>query len=162
MTAQISVQVKPDQRLLRQLDPNAALRAMGRGLYLGASGVQKELIKTPRKAAGAFSALATVRQKRAVWAKYNAGLIDFNANGYKRTGKTNERWTVKGPDVLGHRVSVTIGNNAPGARWLYGRTTQQPFHAISGWPRVDEAAKKYERRIIRAVNAELKRELQIT
>jgi hypothetical protein len=102
-------------------------------IYAAGLTLQKELQIPPPKQAGAFSRLATPKQKRAYWAKVRARQIEHTANGYKRRGDVVRKWVVV-PIGFGR---VKLSNDHDAAPFVYGKVDQQPFHAASGWPRVD-------------------------
>ena len=103
------------------------------------------LSEYPPKAAGAFTDMARPGQRRAYWAKVSSGEISHGSGGYQRTGKTGQGWTI---DISTNGREGKVGNIKPGARWVYGATTQQPFHAASTFPRVDKVAKKEAPKIV--------------
>jgi hypothetical protein len=118
--------------------------------------LQRQLKQKVPKAPGAFTALATDGQRRAYWAKVTdprTGKINPNMHGpggYKRTGSTARGWTIK---ITNQGRTGEIGNQMPGAPYVYGAPdqrplSQQPFHKRSGWPRVDLVAKKAEKTIV--------------
>lgn len=103
-------------------------------IYAAGLELQKELQIPPPKQAGAFSRLATPKQKRAYWAKVRAGQARNGPNGYIRRGDVVRQWVVV-PIGFGR---VKLSNNNDAAPFVYGKPPlQQPFHAASGWPRVD-------------------------
>jgi len=108
--------------------------------------IHQDISEYVPKAPGAFSQLATPRQKRAYWAKVGAGQIRHGANGYIRSGNTGRAWTTK---VTARPLTGIVGNNSPGARWVFGAQTQQPFHRASGFETdemvVDDKADDIER-----------------
>lgn len=100
----------------------------------------RRVARNPRKAAGAFSALATDRQRRAYWAKVRGGTIDHRDGvGYVRTGTASRSWTMK-IDMPPGAIEGALGNNVDYARFLFSREAQQPFHAASKWPVIEDVA----------------------
>ena len=49
---------------------------------------------------------------------------------YQRTGNLMKRWTNK---VSDDGSWLTVGNNAPYAKWVQGRSFQTWYHARTGW-----------------------------
>jgi hypothetical protein len=131
------------RRFARQKVGDALIKA---GLFL-----QRELTFAPPKKAGAFTRLATPKQKRKYLAMVRSGEVRHGAGGYIRTGNTQRSWTAKKRSVM----SVEVGNASPGAYFVYSAEAQQPFHAASKWPRVDTFAKKHEREIGRIIDREV-------
>lgn len=117
-----------------------------------------DLAKHKPKAQGAFSAMATDRQRKAYWAQVSSGRISHISSGYKRTGETGRGWTDE-VTPTGDGVRGVVGNNAPGARWVHGATTQQRFHAATGFLRTDEALRKNTDKIETLWKAAVRREL---
>jgi len=144
-------------RKLNNIDKLAAVLAppMIRSLAL----LQDDIAQYPRKKPGAFSSLATPGQKRAYWTQVSRGVIDHRDGiGYVRTTQTGKSWTAEvQPQIDGWRG--ILGNNAPGARWVYGTETQQPFHKASGFPTVSQVAEKNRRAIVREFQTAIRREL---
>ena len=92
------------------------------------------------KAQGAFSAMATPRQKRAYWARVRSGEIGHGAGGYKRTNKLGRSWVMRmQPSATGLRGEV--GNVAGYAKYVQSKAHQQPFHRATGF-KTDEGAIK--------------------
>lgn len=108
-------------------------------VYAAGLELQKFLQIPPAKEAGAFSRLATPKQKRAYWAQVRAGQINHGANGYMRRGDLVRKWVVVPIGTGRVKVSNDYSRNGkPVAQFVYGPgALQQPFHAASGWPRVD-------------------------
>ena len=136
---------------LEALDDPGVFRAP---MQLSVNHLQLKLKDKPMKAPGAFSRLATPGQRRAYWAKVSSGEISHGSGGYNRTGNTARAWTT---DVSPDGRTGKVGNLKPGARWVYGEQTQQPFHTVSGWPRVDKVAKQAEHKILGYFKAALDR-----
>jgi hypothetical protein len=106
--------------------------------------LQDSIAKYPRKSEGAFSRLATPRQKRAYWAKVRSGAITHR-NGYFRTGTLGRKWTTKTEATI-NGVKGTVGNNAAYAQFVQG-DRQQPFHAASGFVTIRQARRDNEGKI---------------
>ncbi len=116
------------------------------------------------KSPGAFTALATAGQRKAYWAKVSSGQAIQGPQGYKRTGATARAWKWR-ISTSGTGVTGKIGNIKPGAAYVYGSPenrplSQQPFHARSGWPRVDLVMKKAEKTIVGYFQKALERALK--
>lgn len=121
--------------------------------------LQDDIAQYPRKAQGAFSRLATPGQRRAYWARVRSGIIRHREGvGYVRSGDTGRKWTTEVRRVTGG-VRGILGNNSPGARWVHGKDTQQPFHRESGWLTdekvLQDNADKIRREFQRVINREL-------
>lgn len=100
--------------------------------------MQDVMAEAPVKSPGAFTRLATPKQRRAYWARVSAGLAEHREGlGYKRQG-SNKQWTF---EVSPQAQRVKIGTVTKHARYVWGRQ-QQPFHKESGWPRADETLEK--------------------
>lgn len=112
--------------------------------------------RAPRKAAGAFSRMATPAQKRAYWAQVRSGRIGHGAGGYIRTNVTAKKWA-KRIEGSANGLTGILGNNAPGAFWVYSRQGQQPFHAASGWPVAEDVLEQSEGAIGRIFARHIKR-----
>lgn len=114
--------------------------------------LQKEWATKPRKKKGAFSALATQKQKRAYWARVSSGEAEHRKGvGYKRTNAIVNAIT-DSIDISVHSNGVTgkIGTNAPGAKYVIGpQKDQQLFHFASGW--------KYQEQVIDAKSDEIQK-----
>lgn len=109
--------------------------------------IRRTVAKQPRKAAGAFSAMATPAQKRAFWAKVRAEPRLFDERtGYRRTRVLANSWTSR-VRVYPNGVEGVVGTNTPYAVYVHGMPGQQPFHAASGFVRVDEALERNQRKI---------------
>ena len=102
--------------------------------------LQDLVAKYPRKKQGAFSALATPGQKRAFWARVGSGEISFREGiGYVRSGTLGRKW-IKRIEKGGR--GGTLMNNAGYGPYVQSDAGQQPFHAASKWPTVEQVAKK--------------------
>lgn len=148
MTVNIRIDTKQLERLEREFGKAVARRPMQRALLY----LQSHVDRLEPKAPGAFTRTATPRQKRAFWARVRRGLASVGDRGYIRTGQTARAWTTKVQE--GGRRGV-LGNNAPGARWVFGETTQQPFN--SHQPRIDRIAERETRAIVRIYEDEIRR-----
>lgn len=147
MSIKVKVNTEQFDRLAKRFDKAAVGDALLKaGLFL-----QREIAFAPPKAAGAFTALATPRQKRAYWARVRSGQAKQGANGYIRTGNIIRAWTTRKRST----TSVEVGNAAQGAMFLYDQRAQQPFHAASGWPRVDKFVAENERKVARIIDSEI-------
>jgi hypothetical protein len=92
------------------------------------------------KAQGAFSAMATPRQKRAYWARVRSGEISHGSTGYRRSGTLGRSWTMRmQPSATGLRGEV--GNVVGYAKYVQSARQQQPFHRATGF-QTDEGAIK--------------------
>ena len=139
MSVKVRVDISKLKELEGQLGKAAGRRPMKRSLLY----LQSKVDKLEPKKPGAFTRWATRGQRIAFWRKVRAGLARVGSNGYIRTGQTAKSWTNR--VERGGRRGV-LGNNAPGARWVFGEPTsgnrggQQPFH--SHQPRIDKVAKR--------------------
>ena len=125
-------------------------------LKAGANWLKEQIEKEPKKAAGAFSRLATPAQRRAFWAKVRSGQAQVDGQGYVRTHKTARGWKV----AASGRYVVKLYNDSEGAPYVYRQPpspSQQPFHAASGWARVDTFAVKYQRGLQAVIDRVVKR-----
>lgn len=120
--------------------------------------LQRRVARPPRKAAGAFTALATPRQKRAYWARVRSGEITHDKRtGYRRTNTLVRKWSVQvKTNLLG--ASGQLTNNSEHGVFVQGER-QQPFHKASGWPTVDGVAEKEAPAVQRYFDAAIKRAL---
>lgn len=120
--------------------------------------IQRKLARQPRKAQGAFTALATDRQRRAYWARVGRGEINHRDGiGYVRTHTLSKAWTTQIVRT-GAGMRGEVGNNQPHAKYVQGDTsTQQLFHHASGWKRIDTAADESERFVQRTFSAAIQR-----
>ena len=139
-------------------DINSISRHLGPPMQQSMMHLQRRMGQVPRKAAGAFSAMATPRQKRAYWARVRAGVITHDERtGYRRTNTLARKWSFKvKTDMSG--VEGTMTNNAPGAVYIQG-DRQQPFHRASGWPTVNDTVEKNRKAIQGYFNAAIRRAL---
>lgn len=121
--------------------------------------LHNKIAKPAQKAPGAFSAMATPGQKRAYWARVSSGDITHLPNsGYRREG-SSKRWTTK---ITSGGRRGEVGINSAGAVYVWGgppRPMQQPFHAASGWPRVDEVVKEEADTVLEFFEDEYRRQL---
>jgi hypothetical protein len=133
-------------RVIRKLDNVSAFqRWANRPMTQTVALLQDTLAKYPAKAQGAFSAMATPRQKRAYWARVKSGAITHGPGGYRRTGTLGRKWTTK-TEPTASGVKGTVGNNAPGAQFVQG-DRQQPFHRASGFVTTRQARRDNEGKI---------------
>lgn len=139
----MAVTIKIDASQFARLD--AKMRTLQKGRILKDAGdfLRDELKKEPTKSPGAFTRLATQKQKRAFWAKVRAGQARVDGQGYVRTHTTAGGWT----SMLKGGFTVVVENATEGAVWVYGERSQQPFHAASKWPRLDRFAKSKEKEV---------------
>ncbi len=81
--------------------------------------------------------------------------------GYKRTDLRSRGWNQQ--PLPGGRYSVArvLGNNQPGAEWVYDGEKQQPFHFASGWANTEDVVRDEEARINQAFNLEIRRRLRL-
>ena len=139
-------------------DVNNISRVLGPPMTQSMMHLQRRMARAPRKAKGAFTLMATAKQKRAYWARVRSGEIDHNEKtGYRRTNTIIRKWSFKvETDMNG--VEGTMTNNAPGAIFVQGER-QQPFHKASGWPTVDDTVEKNRKQVQGYFNAAIKRVL---
>ncbi len=139
-------------------DINDISRHLGPPMQQSMMHLQRRMGHAPRKAAGAFSLMATPKQKRAYWARVRADEIRHSdKTGYVRTNTLIRKWSFKvKTDMNG--VEGTMTNNAPGAIYVQGER-QQPFHRASGWPTVDDTVEKNRKAIQGYFNAAIRRAL---
>lgn len=95
-----------------------------------------QLEKYPKKAAGAFSRLATPGQRRAFWAKVRSGEARVDGQGYVRSFKLSKGWRYR--TLESGRRLVRFYNDVPYSHFVFGTTTQQPFHKASGFFTTEE------------------------
>lgn len=93
------------------------------------------LEKYPKKQPGAFSRLATPGQRRAFWAKVSRGEAQVDGQGYVRSYKLSKGWRYR--TLESGRRLVRFYNEVPHAPYVFGTTTQQPFHKASGFFTID-------------------------
>ena len=141
------------EEIIRKLesldDPNVFRPPMQRSV----DHFQQRLARPVPKAPGAFTRLATPGQRRAYWAKVGDDPSLHGPGGYQRQNILAKAWTTK---VSANGREGTIGNiKDPPARYVFGARNQQPFHAASGWPRVDKVAEKEQPRIVAFFKAAL-------
>lgn len=130
-----NIRIEGLDELQQKLGKIAAAEVMRRAMRKGLLYLRSKVDRLEPKIPGAFGRTATPGQRRAFWAKVNQGLASVGANGYMRTGQTARAWS---ESVDGDGLRGELSNNAPGAQWVFGATTQQPFH--SHQPRVDQVA----------------------
>lgn len=121
--------------------------------------LQRTLARQPRKAAGAFSVMATPKQKRAFWAKMRDEPRLFDPRtGYRRTRVLANSWTTKITSIH-NGLDGTVGTNTPYAIYVHGSGVpgQQPFHAKSNFVREDHALEMNERKIKNIFNMAIAR-----
>ena len=112
----------------------------------------------PRKAAGAFTALATDKQKRAYWARVRSGKANhLEGSGYRRDG-TGKAWTEL-VETTPNGVHGEVGNVNDSQIWAQSREHQQPFHKASGWRTVEDAIEKNTDKIQQKFDKVVEREL---
>lgn len=154
----MELKITGDEQVLRKLGQLAnietKLRApMEQSLAL----LHRTLAKQPRKAAGAFSSMATPRQKRAFWAKVREDPTMFDERtGYRRTRVLANSWTTEINSVV-NGLEGKVGTNTPYAVYVHGFPGQQPFHAASGFVREDQAVEMNERKIQNLFNMAIAR-----
>lgn len=156
------IQIEIDQvqltRALRKLKTlerlNHALKpAMEESLLY----LENRLKREPKKAKGAFSAMATPAQRREYWARVRSGQIRHSdKTGYIRDHTTARSWTQR-VNVSATGLEGTIGNNVAWARYVYSRKYQLPFHAASKWPVVEDVAEKAGPKVNRIFSNHLRR-----
>jgi len=100
--------------------------------------LQKIFRKQPRKARGAFSAMATPGQKRAFWAKVRSGEASVNGQGYVRTRRLRDGWTTH---KRRNGTQGEIKNMVPYGTFVQG-IGQQSFHNASKWQTVQKVAEE--------------------
>lgn len=119
--------------------------------------IRDELKEYVPKSPGAFSRLATPKQRRAYWAKVKSGKITNGSSGYVRTMTGSRKWTTKVTRLSGG-VRGQVGNTSP-YQYVWGAREQQPFHRASGFPTTATVLNKNARHIVQffqhAVNAEM-------
>jgi hypothetical protein len=101
--------------------------------------------KAKRKSPGAFSQLATPRQKRAYWARVRSGEITHREGmGYQRSNTLQRRWTSEITKTA-NGVRGEVGNNTPYVFFVQSEARQQPFDKATGWVTDKQAIDKTER-----------------
>lgn len=78
------------------------------------------------------------RQRRAYFATNGFG----KGIPYRRTGALRDAWRVDARGVS-DGLTIFVGNTSPYARYVIG-IQQQPFHADTGWPVVDDELLRIE------------------
>jgi hypothetical protein len=118
--------------------------------------------KAPRKKAGAFTAMATPGQRRAYWARVNAGEIDHGPYGYRRSSTMARGWTYR-IKTSGKGIRAEVGNKKAGAYGMFVQGPypewQQDFHRASGWRTTDETLEALDDKIQAKFDKVIKREL---
>lgn len=156
----MSIKIDGLDKLMQKLgDLDMLAVALYRPMTESMALLQGDLAQYPRKAAGAFSRLATPAQRRAYWARVGSGLIDHREGvGYVRTGTTGRKWTFQVKRTA-NGVVGEIGNNSPGAIWAQSAKHQQPFHEASGWVTDEQAIDKNRDEIQAKFRTAVRREL---
>lgn len=95
-----------------------------------------QLEKYPKKAAGAFSRLATPGQRRAFWAKVRSGEARVDGQGYVRSFKLSKGWRYR--TLESGRRLVRFYNDVPYSNYVFDAPTQQPFHKASNFFTTDK------------------------
>ena len=120
--------------------------------------VHDYIATAPRKAAGAFSAMATDKQRKAYWARVRSGEADHREGiGYVRSGSA-KAWTTQ-VKTSSKGVQGKVGNVKDSQRWAQSREHQQPFHKASGWRTVEDAIEKNTDKIQQKFDKVVEREL---
>lgn len=149
------IKVEGLQELLKDLEDNVRPPNSFRSeLQKIATFWDKKLETYPKKQAGAFSRLATPRQKKAFWAKVRRGEAQVDGQGYVRTHKLSKAWRWK--TLESRRRLIKWYNDVEYSTFVYGNPGQQPFHKASGFGRIDEL----EREIAQDVEAKLNAYMQ--
>lgn len=118
--------------------------------------LHNKVAKAPRKAQGAFSAMATEKQRLAYWARVSSGEIThIDGVGYRREGSA-KKWNTKITNN-GRRGEIGL-SGVPWGVYVWGER-QQPFHAASGWPRIDKLVETERGTILGFFEAAYKRHL---
>lgn len=157
-----------DLSVTLQGDINALYRKLGnledvgkvlyRPMVQSTALMQGKLKPYPAKAAGAFSRLATPKQRRAYWARVKKGEISHGPSGYVRTNTLGRRWYSK-VTRSANGVRGEVGNNADYGPYVQGALNQQSFHKASGWLTTSKVINDNARSIVQlfrhAIDAEL-------
>jgi hypothetical protein len=72
------------------------------------------------------------------------------SSSYARTGNLMKRWTSK---VEGDGSAVTIGNNAPYAKFVQSAEQQTWFHARTGWSTLEGTVNDRKEQIVAILRA---------
>lgn len=147
-----SIKIEGIEELNAKLGKIAAAAVLRPAMHKSLLHLRSKLDKLEPKIPGAFARTATAGQKRAVFAMARAGLADFGPNGYIRTGNTIRAWA---DNVESDGLTGELSNNAPGARWVFGAETQQPFHGHQ--PRVDHVATREAETVKGIFSAEIEK-----
>ena len=144
------------QRKLRKLEKFQTLMIppTNKGLAL----MHDDIGKTPRKAQGAFSRLATPAQKRAYWARVRSGEINHREGvGYVRSNALQQGWkqTVK---RVSNGVTGVLSNPVKYGQYVQGRI-QQAFHRASGWRQQSKVIKDNRDKVMDFYRDVVRREL---
>ena len=158
------IQIEGLDAVLRKLGKVEHLeRELGPPMEASLAYVRRRMEKAPRKAKGAFSALATPAQKRAYWARVRNEPGMHGANGYIRGssggGTVAKAWYTR-VEKTGKGLIGEVGNNRDYARYVYSEDQQQLFHYASGWPiaerELDKAAPYIEAQFRKTIQRILK------
>jgi hypothetical protein len=106
----------------------------------------KEVRNQPRKKPGAFSAMATDKQRKAYWAKVRSGEAQHGAGGYVRSYNLWRSWKRVPKTVTATRIIIGVGNDAPHVQYVHGKQ-RQPFHRASGW-KTDNQLANDQRKVV--------------
>jgi hypothetical protein len=116
--------------------------------------LQRRMARYPVKAKGAFSAMATDKQRKAYWAKVKSGEIDnIPGSGYRRTGTTGRKWSTK-INKMPNGMTGELTNNAPGAKYVHD--WQPNFIKASNWANIDDVSAKEAKAVQGYFNAAIR------
>lgn len=122
--------------------------------------VQHDITTVEPVAEGAFSQLATPRQKRAYWAKVRSGEAkERPGGGYRRTNTIVRAWTSEVKNSV-NGVQGIVGNVQPAAKYVHSAAAQQPFHKVTGWHTDEDAINNTSDRINRVWQIAVRRKLE--
>lgn len=145
----MKIKVEGLKELVKALNDSIPPSGLKSTIRKGADFWDRKLETYPKKQAGAFSRLATPGQRRAFWAKVRSGEARVDGQGYVRTFKLSKGWRYR--TLESGRRLVRFYNDVPYSGFVFGTTTQQPFHTASGFQTVEtlerEIAKDFEERL---------------
>lgn len=144
------------KEITRKLESLGDPKVFRRPMQQSVEHINVKMQKDPSKARGAFSALATPGQRRAYWAKVARGEARHSAtSGYIRSGRLYRGWQTK-IEANGRRG--IIYNDVGYAGYVQGES-QQPFHAVTRYPKDSKVAKEEGPKVVGFFEAEYARQL---
>jgi hypothetical protein len=151
----MTVTIKGMEDVIRKLESLDSPAVFKRPMTQAVQHLHRKIGKAVTKAPGAFSAMATPGQRRAYWAKVSSNEITHTASGYRRSGQLGKGWTTR---VSPNGRRGEVGTNVPYAVYVQGER-QQPFHAASKYPKVEDVAEDERDTVLRFFEREYERQL---